>query len=183
MADSTGSKIIVGVASAIGTAAVLWGVAQTGGLIKQVFIPDLPGGAVVAFDGKCPESDGWVPYKAAEGRFLLGVGQGPLAEPVHAEQPGGNETHALTVEEMPTHSHAAGDLRATQSEKFLHASKSSEAVDGGARTDGIFKAPPHTQDYGNHLHEIAGHTATQGDGTPHNNMPPFVALYFCKKEG
>jgi len=26
-------------------------------------------------------------------------------------------------------------------------------------------------------------TDEQGENDPHNNMPPYIALYFCKKEG
>lgn len=118
---SISSKVLIAVVSALATAGILWLVAKSGGLIEQVFIPELPGGAIVAFDGECPTGAGWVPYEDGAGKVLLGAGtgilrfRGPhrpkdsqsevLLTPVAVGDQGGEELHKLTPGEMPNHEH------------------------------------------------------------------------------
>jgi len=117
-----------------------------------------PSGAIVAFDrnNRCPV--GWVEYEEARGRAIIGANpsrtHGLTARAFGST--GGAETHTLTVAEMPSHNHG-----------------------GIFGSDG--SRPRGTND---HRPETAHNTvriATQGGGQPHNNMPPFIALYFCKK--
>ena len=102
-------------------------------------IVPLPDDAVVAFATTCPKS-GWASYSKAEGRFILGVGKGPLTRDVGLEIHGGREF--VNYESKP----------------FRHADDS-------------------------------GHTALSIDdeqsdsGGTNSNMPPYIALYFCKKTG
>ena len=64
-------------------------------------------GAVVAFDSKtCPH--GWDPYGAANGRFIVGVGQhsefdryGNKLEAIAFGDQGGARTHKLTILKCP----------------------------------------------------------------------------------
>ena len=136
----------------------------------------VPSGAVVAFDlpNGCPE--GWSAYPEAWARFIVGavseddLGKipGDFREDARGEdlssrlfgKPGGEEQHKLTKPEMPKHSHS------------LYESKREQRQDEGG---GVFalagqgNVPPYE-------------TTAQGGSEPHNNMPPYVALYYCKKD-
>ena len=148
--------ILVAGGGGIVTVAALWVAAQLGGFAIEVLIPDLPGDAVVAFEGKCPE--GWSPYSKAEGRFILGVGKGPLKKAVFREEPGGEEEVTLTVDGMPEHRHGLYFAGA-----YLKAGNTEQAIHGNPESLNVTTEPA-------------------GRGQPHNNMPPYIALYFCKKD-
>ena len=138
-------------------------------------------GAVIAFDrttnngeAACPED--WTLFEPAIGRMVLGAGSivkdGPpsnsrMFQPSYSENQvlsvGGEVLHDLTIAEMPTHTHSI----------YL--------VGSFLKPDPNSKNPV--------AHEIAGPPRgqefsgieTAGGGSPHNNMPPYIALYFCKK--
>lgn len=120
-----------------------------------------PSRAVVAFTAGslgqsiCPE--GWSYYKKAENRFILGADE--LKYQIGVT--GGAESVALTISEMPTHSHPI--LRT-----------SSNSGDGNYVNWAAMGSP-------NNKSTGSG-TAPVGDSQPHNNMPPYIALYFCKKD-
>lgn len=148
-------------------------------------------GSVVAFVDKCP-TDGWTPFTDGAGKFLLGVGEGTLVysddsphrppgepnavrlSPVSPGQQGGEERHTLTEPEMPTHDHGGhtGDDVLTRPSygNWTDAGADSSHRAGGSGV-GMHNETKHT-------HGIAD----EGGGEPHNNMPPYIALYFCKKE-
>ncbi len=71
----------------------------------------------------------------------------------------------LKVKEMPSHAHQSGLL---SSGKYLNPNKGSNALRMQYANNGI----------GNAYFQ----TDARGEGEPHNNMPPFIALYFCKKD-
>lgn len=143
-------------------------------------------GAVIAFDrsedrgggnagGACPL--GWKLFREAGGRMILGAGahsnldeNGEQISDYRAfsdnpaQATGGTETHTLTPEQMPKHSH-----RSVQPQGFLVRQDTNSVV--GVSTD--------RPDWGVVSTET---TATAGGDAPHNNMPPYIALYFCKKE-
>lgn len=73
---------------------------------------DLPSGAVVAFDRDdgCPP--GWSEYRDADGRFIVGTGRhsvhdryGDEVAEFESGEVGGERTHRLSVDEMPSHEH------------------------------------------------------------------------------
>lgn len=131
----------------------------------------IPFGATLSFDrpNGCPP--GWEQFEPAAGRFIIGVG-GKYELPYVGGEPryqiGGEETHVLTVEEMPNHFHG-GEFRqlpVTGPDQF-----NILVVPGEGQGTG---SPAVTSWVNGHPHK----------GTdPHNNMPPYVALYICKKEG
>lgn len=165
-------------------------------------------GAVVAFPFECREDLGWKPYFPAAGRFVVGAGRhheedgepknlDAVGEPltiyagpsdlsaVTLQRPraandagdfriGGVETHTLTVDEMPAHSHP-GSRIATGGPVIENANRGgvSFRVDVGQAGDRILSP----------VSDIVPVIESQGGGQPHNNMPPYIALYFCKKEG
>ena len=138
-------------------------------------------GAVVAFHWddltpeKCP--DGWEPFKQVRGRVIVGAGKSEENPPL-SEHPfnqiGGTERHKLALEEMPEHTHSVIAKYETRTVKEWGFS-----VSGGEgsslRIDADDRAP---------WEGIKGTLIadTAGKGDSHNNMPPFIALYFCKKK-
>lgn len=94
----------------------------------------------------------WEAY--GSGRMLLGVSDG------HAiGSTGGEETHTLTRGEMPSHNHkfATTAKGSTQFPKWYFKMQ-------GTQQTTAFQA------YGDF-------TLSNGDGLPHNNMPPYITVY------
>jgi len=120
----------------------------------------------VAFPKGCPA--GWRQFEEANGRFIVGAGAPPVTRELRPPserffgEKGGEETVTLSVQQMPSHTHS---LRRT---------------DQAPKGDGNFvdwrsMGSPNNKSTGDAI------TAT-GGGQAHNNMPPFIALYFCKKD-
>ena len=142
-----------------------------------------PSGAVIAFDGGehektgnrklqvgCPP--GWVRFEQADGRFILGsdsypgfeVGNGPTYR-LRSED--GASSITLTARQMVPHSHSI-DMFA------------------GDRFDTTGGATPQGGDYNSSfIRSGAGSTNSfggrNGNSEPIDIMPPYIALYFCKK--
>lgn len=133
-------------------------------------------------------------------RFIVGAG-GKYAPDVT----GGAETVTLSGEHMPNHSHGAGDLRTGWAGTHSHAYSdvvhmesgyhSNHGLDGSVNfgsnkigsgdTDhdnkyGYYRRVQTAED-GGHTHLITGNTAAAGGGQPHENRPPFYALYYIMK--
>ena len=123
----------------------------------------VPPDAIVAFDSSdCPA--GWSPFREGEGRFLIGTGNNDGRNEDGAGLPltarplmrtGGAERHALTPSEMPKHSHPYSRAK---------------RVKRGGGDKGSAEYPSENDT-----------TGSSGDGKPHNNVPPFVALKLCRK--
>ncbi len=128
-------------------------------------------GAVVAYDlTKCP--NGWSSFKPATGRFLVGAGSefdvsyekdssGNRLSARGRLQIGGAEAHKLDLAELPKHNHN------------LTTSLDGQAFQTGGKnypvpTSANLQAYPFNGD--------------EGEGKAHNNMPPYIALFFCKKD-
>jgi hypothetical protein len=139
---------------------------------------NMPSGAVVAFNRTegCPKN--WQVFLPAIGRTVLGaellddesianenkVADGNGLSRRKLLEVGGTETHKLTIAEMPKHNHSNGAyrnlLRITGSGTY------SGRYDETRNEPNLFSAAA--------LKEM-------GENRPHNNMPPFVALYYCQK--
>lgn len=131
----------------------------------------VPAGAVMPFDrapaNPCPT--GWEVFKEATSRAIIGAGDSanfyepkfardergrPLTPRAYREH-GGEEIHQLTVDEMPTHAHSYGTESGTDGNR-------------SGQQDATYS-------------RISANTGSAGGDQPHNNMPPYVALYFCVK--
>ena len=128
----------------------------------------VPTGAVMAFDlaTRCP--DGWGAFKDAGGRTVIGAGAGMIPgteerdESIQTKkyrQHGGEEEVTLTEPQMPKHKHT---IQFKGSDTAINAPAGTQR--GATRTTGPTE------------------TRFAGKSQPHNNMPPYIALYFCKKD-
>ena len=95
----------------------------------------------------------WVQIKE---RFLFGCG-----EKYRNGALGGEEEHTLTIEEMPSHSHPLDD-------PFYKFSELSLGYPGE-----VFK--------GDKFQDHTRYTEKVGENHPHNNMPPYLAVYIWKR--
>lgn len=127
--------------------------------------------AVLAFDHPegCPM--GWSEFTEGRGRFILGVNGSDYRLPYVGGRPdyqtGGEAEVVLTLAEMPTHKHG------TYSRDSLR-----------LHDDGDYESfGPGNGAYYNEIEFVDDAVSEEGGSEPHNNMPPYIALYFCKYEG
>lgn len=91
-------------------------------------------------------------WQRIQGRFLF------AADSKHAAgSTGGEETHKLTVEEMPSHSHT---------------------IEGYSFYNYDREEIPFT---GMRDHPASQNTSSAGGDKPHNNMPPYLSVHMWKR--
>ena len=153
------------VVSAVGSGAFFIGQLQGEvNTLKRGPSIDVPGSAVVAFDSaECPT--GWTEYGLAEGRFIIGVGRHSAYNRYGKEVPAkalrdreGEDRVQLDIEHMPRHRHRNPTAPGSEAVWALPIARGQERGD-----------------YANHGRP----TDFEGNGEPHDNMPPYVALQFC----
>ncbi len=132
----------------------------------------IPSDAVVAFDSPrgCPV--GWSPFSQADGRMIIGAttGKSGLSRRFYGEE-GGAESVALDQRQLPRHAHPPA-------EGMAHVWVFEDKARGNLNMDPRFN--PNTM--GGWFHrDSAIQTGEAGGGQPHDNMSPYLALYFCKK--
>lgn len=91
-------------------------------------------------------------WEQMENRFLLGAGSGYVAGAT-----GGEAEHTLTVNEMPSHYHLIAMNQAGESEYW--------GPMCAAMQDGY----------------MVNMTKPAGGDQPHNNMPPYIAVYMWRR--
>lgn len=95
-----------------------------------------------------------------QGRMLVGVGTGTdvngQSRTFSSQITGGEYTHALTIDEMPTHNHSfdTGGV----------------SVASGSKYNRVYNASSYSA---NHTYQ----STPRGGGQAHNNLPPFIAVY------
>lgn len=134
--------------------------------------PNLPIGAVMIFDVQdgCPKDDGWEPLDRAAGRVIVGVGAGKLSDGAlltsrDYNAQGGQERVALRRIELPGHSHEISSANHTVAGQS----------DGRVITTLVGGKHNSSETY------MGVFPDRHGKGEAHENMPPFIALHFCKK--
>lgn len=88
-----------------------------------------------------------------EDRFLLGAGS---TYAVNSQ--GGEATHTLTVQEMPSHTHSVRG----------------KSIAAGSGSGTAFRLEPDKTGW-------VGATTSNGSNQPHNNMPPYLAVYMWQR--
>jgi hypothetical protein len=150
--------LVAAVITAIGLSAIGWWLY----LLPKIteITGGMPPGAVAAFDdpNDCPA--GWVKFDEAAGRTIIGVGAGPGLTVRSYRDRAGEEEHTLTVPELPSHTHDVMQMVQNDAE------------------DGVDSAARNSFEHNNRTVQ----SGATGGGRPHNNMPPFLALRFCKKK-
>lgn len=148
--------VIAGVITLITIAAAGWWLYFLPKLTSLV--GGVPSGAVVAFDLRngCPA--GWQSFDDSNGRFILGSGKGEGLTLRPFGQPGGEETHKLTVLELPAHTHSY-----------------SSYVFSGSKEG---KQPAHIKFGGG---SVDGETKSTGQNEAFQIIPPYIALRYCVK--
>ena len=157
----------------------------------------LPVGAVVAFDlpQGCP--DGWERFEAGAGRFLIGVGklgtrryELPYIEGKPNYQKGGAYSQKISIQQMPRHSHDVRIYEHTHiARTTIHDSNGPGSQGWPARGHRRFRSTDRTRGSPTLARNALSSSASrvvierEGRGEPINIMPPYVALYFCKKVG
>jgi hypothetical protein len=148
---------------------------------------DVPRGAVMAFDrddldaNKCPPR--WAPFLEARARVIVGAGDparapgkmafDAMAMPLRGfvlRQHGGEQIHKLTLDEMPRHDHPIQVIE--HSEYMRENSGKYHGTDTLGRD--ASRIDPNWS--------VVRYTEVVGSGQPHNVMPPFLALFYCKKD-
>lgn len=113
--------------------------------------------AIVAFDGsRCPA--GWNAVPELAGRTIIGAGTGNGLSPRNLRDVGGEESHKLTITEMPSHTHG---YDYTNHQNTPRETDYSPDEFGNSGTEAQTKP-------------------SGGDGG-HNNMQPFLALTYCAR--
>ena len=103
-------------------------------------------------------------WEQIQGRFLLGVSS---SHPVN--QTGGEESHTLTVNEMPSHTHSlVKDSRLDTVFHINNASFGGASSMSGNGGDWLRWNPGTSYSY-------------TGGNQSHNNMPPYLAVYMWKR--
>ena len=128
----------------------------------------IPSGAVVAFASSeqepCPGPE-WELYDQAKGRFIVGVGStndGTATRTFMQGQTDGKFEVKLTEAQMPRHFH---QTQVNAGENLWGQSSNKKTTLAGSGWVSYYAA-------------LTNHA---GSSQPHENMPPFIALYFCKK--
>lgn len=128
---------------------------------NSILLVDDPGG--------CPEH-GWIDLGREEpaffaGRVIIGAGKHSSEAQYRYRDYGGETKHILRLNEIPKHSHTVETYEGGF-DVVGNGSKRRINFDDGWPWEGITKKLV---------------TDTKGGGGAHNNMPPYVTTYFCKR--
>jgi hypothetical protein len=116
-------------------------------------------------------------WTALKDYFLIGASENRAAG-----ETGGEETHTLTVEEMPEHRHAGTAISTGRHHHGVLGTNQHPGGDPyiqGAMASGGDVYYDRTTMEGEHSHTLNIENA--GEGTAHNNMPPYLAVYMWKR--
>ena len=102
-------------------------------------------------------------WERIQDRFLLGAGSS-----YSAGSTGGEATHTLTADEMPAHTHPM----------YVYQSNATDTWNGNTGTRMVTNNDVNS---GNKTFWESQRMGNTGGGLPHNNMPPYLAVYMWKR--
>lgn len=111
-------------------------------------------------------------WEQIQGKFLLG-----MSSSYPAGSQGGEASHTLTTDEMPSHGHNP----ANQSGYYgfiTNSKKAFEVGDMGVQSGSGRYYPYAPADFDISRNSLTG---TTGGGSSHNNMPPYLSIYIWKR--
>ena len=124
-------------------------------------------------------------WEKLKDKFLLGSG-----DEYSLNSTGGEKEHLLTVNEMPSHSHSvSGNTQNGGTHKHnvsgganVQSSGGSEGLESyGSRYKTFRTIGDAAMSGGSHNHSISLTSATTGNGSSHNNMPPYITVNIWKR--
>jgi len=128
---------------------------------KSSFLDAYPVGSVyISTSNVNPSTIGGTWESFGTGRTLVGV-DASQTEFATVEKTGGEKTHTLTIDEMPSHSHVFNNRQ-------------------NAGVGNFFNAPPLTANSGTEHKSNSSIDPTGGD-QPHNNLQPYITVYMWKR--
>ena len=124
--------------------------------------------------------------KMPAGRVLIPEGKSSWGTTYTAGSQGGEATHTLTVDEMPSHTHK---ITASSASAGAHThdwysgpyGSSQYSTSADAAGVGAENTKHITKSAGSHNHTIAATAANVGGGSAHQNMPPYLTVYMFKR--
>ncbi len=164
------------------------GVKEVKGTAEYYMVPK--GGIIIWSGAANAIPDGWVLCDGTNGtpdlrgRFVLGYD----GTTYNAGDSGGEATHTLTVDEMPSHSHNKGTMEITGKFPACVEQDMLTGVEGAFYMSGTAYEAGGTGHTGNWLLNFqasrswTGETNSVGGSQPHNNMPPYYTLCYIMKQ-
>lgn len=111
-------------------------------------------------------------WEQIQGKFLLG-----MSSSYPAGSQGGEASHTLTTEEMPSHGHNPAN-QAGYYGFITNSKKAFEVGDMGVQSGSGRYYPYSTVAFDISRNSLTG---TTGGGNSHNNMPPYLSIYIWKR--
>lgn len=181
-------KFVIG-GSTVATVNASGTVTATGGFTGAGTVPV---GTIVMWSGTSIPA-GWAICDGSQttpdlrGRFVLASGTGSGLTARTLGQTGGEQSHALTTAELPSHSHTASGSSSSDG-SHSHTYNSGHGSDWGIANGSHAGDEIGRQDRGNttswggsHSHTISLSVGSSGSGTAHNIMPPYYVLAFIMR--
>ena len=103
---------------------------------------------------------GFGTWERVQGQFIIGA-----SATISAGSTGGEATHTLTVDEMPSHNHS--NILVTSHSLGWGANAKQSGKDYGV----VYDSP----------NQVNFYTNKAGADQPHNNMPPYLAVYMWRR--
>lgn len=123
----------------------------------------------------------WVAFGA--GRVLVGIDAGDTSFNT-VEKTGGEKTHTLTINEMPTHTHTQNPHNHTQNPHGHTALRQTNPAASGTQFNSVLGGFVITNTSDNATATNNAVTATNqntGGGAAHNNLQPYIVVYMWKR--